>query len=93
MKEIFDWLREQMEEISYEEEDYFSNSFLVIDSEDAIEKVNEAEAKWEAECCEQWDLQKDATFVPIHSIFYLVDEAKYWKFCPHCGKPIKISEV
>ena len=90
MKQIFDWLREQINESSYEEEDYFSNSYTVIELEDAIDKINEAEAKWEEDCCirvvgkpftsscgQKWDKWTD------------VGEP----YCSKCGKPIKISEV
>lgn len=87
MKQIFEWLRDYIYRNSYK------NDVEVITQEDALAMVDEAEAKWESDCCEQWDIQKYATFVPIHSIFYHVDESKYWKFCPHCGKPIKIVEV
>ena len=43
MKQIFDWLREQIMELA----DYNGNPYL--DSVDVLDTINEAEAKWEAE--------------------------------------------
>ena len=58
--------------------------------------INEAEAKWEAECCE-WKQEKilefslsDCVTSCGHAEHYSVGIDKY---CRHCGKPIKISEV
>ncbi len=93
MKLIFDWLREQMEESSYEEEDYFSTSYTVIDLEDAIDKINEAEAKWEADCCEWKKYESDIIFHYQTSCGHSEVFFDTIKFCPYCGKLIKISEV
>jgi hypothetical protein len=131
MKQIFDWLREQIENKSnYEPVDYdycdmaCSGEQGFIAREDALDAINEAEAKWEAEywACEEcvhntedasttcehcargykdcyekedkciWKC-KTPTFSVAHGTTHFVDEVKYWKFCPYCGKPIKISEV
>jgi hypothetical protein len=88
MKQIFDWLREQ---IGDKKEN--CSSITMIDVNRVHNIIDEAEAKWEADCCEQWYLKENATFMMIHGTSHLVDDAKYWKFCPYCGKPIKISGV
>lgn len=74
MKQIFDWLREQINEKAFPTHENYS----AVWHDDVMNTINEAEAKWEAEVCE-WEA--------------LGDYHKSWKFCPYCGKPIKISEV
>jgi len=80
MKQIFDWLREQIvnrkAKNDFLEDRVWNHAMRVC-----IEIVDEAEAKWEAEntyrCNGNYnDNYKNAL-----------------KVCPHCGKPIKISEV
>ena len=108
MKQIFDWLREQMQSNSNasEAEMYYMLDedrgqcclYSEIDLEeqkskqwlDAKSLVDEAEAKWEQDCCirvvgkpftsscgQKWDKWTD------------VGEP----YCSKCGKRIKISEV
>lgn len=114
MKQIFDWLREQMRTHSNEAE---ASMFYMIDegrgercvySEidfeeqksktwiDAISLVDEAEAKWEADCCE-WKQEKCLEF-SLSDCVTSCGHAEHYstgidKYCRHCGKPIKISEV
>jgi hypothetical protein len=87
MKQIFDWLREQIGDIDVNDIDVLQDM--------ALEKVDEAEAKWESECCE-WKFEKELVGISVYKTClktqpYCYDIDK--KFCPFCGKPIKISEV
>lgn len=92
MKQIFDWLREQMRKHLYT--DYTWTDFIEMD--DAIRLVNEAEAKWEAECCEYKPRKAYkvgycyTTGCGKERTHTLARESKY---CEYCGKPINISEV
>lgn len=89
MKQIFDWLREAICEGSQcINERYYTT---VVHS---LSCVNEAEAKWEAECCE-WTPTKNRVFFTLKASCgdnYFSDGDDY-NFCPYCGKPIKILEV
>lgn len=96
-KEVFDWLREQLEE----------NQTIVfnlggkrpiqsIDYEKVIELVNEAEKKLDEQVCE-WER---AEWNPKHVIasphegcmpLNIVDLEKH-PFCGHCRKRIRIKE-
>ena len=81
MKQIFDWLREQIYKHSYSKYDRGNLFASFIDSKIAIDLINEAEAKWELEntyrCNGNYnDNYKNAL-----------------KVCPYCENPIKISEV
>lgn len=90
MKQIFDWLREQ---IGNRTDDF--NSIAMIDVNRVHDIIDEAEAKWEAECCEWFERDFEDSFYYSHDgkeIDYKND-VKCWKYCPYCGKPIKISEV
>lgn len=101
MKQIFDWLRGQIETKAFRQG--FSNDVFVR-VEDVGNIINEAEAKWEADCCE-WKLEENTGIA-----WHCADEkcstynSSYIKnlrivledfdcICPYCGKPIKISEV
>ena len=90
MKQIFDWIMEQMHEYSEEMHDWDNESFKVVEFDNVENIINEAEAKWEKDCCirvvgkpftsscgQKWDKWTD------------VGEP----YCSKCGKPIKISEV
>ena len=103
MKQIFDWLREQIENrCNYEPVDYdycdmsCSGEQGFIAREDALDAINEAEAKWEKDCCE-W--KKNIYFFGGHDYSsgcgtrIPLNSLEYHKYCPFCGKPIKISEV
>ena len=73
---------------------------------DAISLVHEAEAKWEADCCEPIPLDKEKYSSFFNESFVFMgcsegDEPRAFDrqavldmvYCPYCGKPIKISEV
>lgn len=90
MKKIFEWMRER---VNGRHGVYiFGQKYVNLDRMNEI--INEAEAKWEAEVCEwKYEKNKPSFARAVHDIPKLVDEIRYWKFCPYCGKPIKISEV
>lgn len=92
MKEIFNDIRKKVSTSS--DEACFMPDDMMVVSESQLKKIlDEAETKWEEDCCTQWDLKENATFMMVHGTSHLVDEVKYWKFCPYCGKSIKITEV
>lgn len=85
MKQIFDWLREQIKDASFRP---FNE--VVVYEESVQNLINEAEAKWEADCCIR----------VVGKPFTSSCGQKYDKwtyvgepYCAKCGKPIKISEV
>ena len=99
MKEIFDWLREQMliRKSAWEEDsvaDKVSAEKHIGTWNVALRILEKAEAKWKEDCCE-W---KPFTTHPTTSwknCEFVEDITNTWrfKFCPYCGKPIKIVEV
>lgn len=93
---VFDWLREQFGKIIGEVHspaDVVWNNAVKM----CIEKVNEAEAKWEADCCE-WKpahLHGRTVFCNCFTRYDVLNkvDVECFTFCPYCGKSIKISEV
>ena len=56
--------------------------------------INRAESDWEKDCCEWKHRETHAWCLSDCSGLYEdYDLVFCWKFCPYCGKPIKISEV
>lgn len=98
MKQIFDWLREQFDKQSI---NGISENGLVVTSfiHSKIAKlcIDEAEAKWESDCCEWTELieYKQRVYANCRFTNDSLDAMSigYFKFCPYCGKRIKISEV
>lgn len=93
MKQIFDWLREHLEETA---QDVSPNTDKLVVLARVERLINEAEAKWEADCCE-WKYNEGFKQIILsphepHSVLWTVD-LKHYPYCNHCGKPIKISEV
>ena len=101
MKQIFEWLREQCKDRS--ESCY--KSYLKLKSDEdygcsfayahAVDLINEAEAKWEAEVCE-WKRGKTKVMIlsphnPQSAMW--TEDVKMYPYCNCCGKRIKISEV
>ena len=89
MKEIFDWLREQR--INTIE---LRDGRMCVEVSEVRELINEAEAKWEAECCEWKNVSCD-NWTPSceTNSTYNVFGVAWFRRCPYCGKRIKISEV
>ena len=84
MKQIFDWLREQC----FGNVKLNGNSFAEI-----YRIIDEAEAKWEADCCE-WKNPKNCKHIfKSHDKIVADSTLLSWWYCPYCGKRIKISEV
>ncbi len=94
MKQIFDWLREQIKgkkiENSYSAYSFRDDCIRNNAYENALEIVDEAEAKWESECCIR----------VVGKPFTSSCGQKYDKwtyvgepYCAKCGKRIKIREV
>ena len=97
MKQIFDWLREQIKESRMVVELKTPKKNLDVIGFYTMENIiNEAEAKWESECC-IW--KKNIYFFGGHDYSsgcgtrIPLNSLEYHKYCPFCGKPIKISEV
>ena len=86
MKQIFDWLRGAILDKAFEG----YNGQTLVDIHDVGNIINEAEAKWEADCCIR----------VVGKPFTSSCGQKYDKwtyvgepYCSKCGKRIKISEV
>lgn len=105
MKQIFDWLREQMrkEIVCTHATPIKAEHARITAYENTIKLVDEAEAKWESECCE-WKFEKNTGLVwhceneiESYNISYQRELKTFLEEfeckCRHCGKPIKISEV
>ena len=91
MKQIFDWLRGAILDKAFK----IYDGTIAVDIHDVGNIINEAEAKWEADCCEWFERDFEDSFYYSHDgkEFDYKNDVKYWKYCPYCGKPIKISEV
>ncbi len=108
MKQIFDWLREQIVYNKKEAEDKYErwsgrasaigahSGGKVCALDETLELLNEAEEKWEAEVCE-WKRPKgyDNCMAEHNCEVFFIEHymVKQFNYCPFCGKPIKISEV
>ena len=99
MKQIFDWLREQMQERikAYQTLDVTETAVDVAikETERFIEYINEAEAKWEKDCCIWTNPSKEHRFIknPHTGRIFSNEPSMQNVYCNTCGKPIKISEV
>lgn len=94
MKQIFDWLREQINE-AHKLNKLRLGLGMRLDAPYNLfnEIINEAEAKWEADCCEWKKYEYDILFPYKTSCGHSEVFFDTFKYCPYCGKPIKISEV
>lgn len=100
---VFDWLREQINKNIYSIplQNNHGVKFKAIDIADVENIINEAEAKWETDCCEWEGFDnspiKEAEMWTYKTTCQMYIREEYtdthWKFCPYCGKPIKIVEV
>jgi hypothetical protein len=88
-EQMIGWAKNDNDKTRYENENHFiKHTMLPI--------INEAEAKWESECCE-WKRPKgyDNCMGEHKCEVFFINRymVKQFNFCPFCGKPIKISEV
>ena len=98
IKKIFDWMRKEVLDEALIDGEMHSTEDVYLSLHDIAEIINEAEAKWEADCCEWEHSVGSETKYPHHKTSCGVIEHKgiidsRIKFCPFCGKRIKISEV
>lgn len=94
MKEIFNSIRNKASQCS-DKACFIPDDAEVITESRLKQIVDEAEAKWEAEVCE-WKptgLCEPPRYLEAHDLIAYELDASLWKYCPICGKPIKISEV
>ena len=89
MKQIFDWLREQ---IGDRKEN--CSSITMIDVNRVHNIIDEAEAKWEADCC-TWKKSEVYGYIknPHTGRIFSNEPSMQNVYCNTCGKRIKISEV
>lgn len=96
MKQIFDWLREQIKNNCHEVEDGDGEKYEVISIGNAVNIITVGEVKWEADCCE-WKLEDEEANLYVTKceqrqlIFEGTPTENGYKFCPYCGR--KILEV
>lgn len=106
MKKIFDGLREEMQkridrcEANDTPDIEEGRRMFILGKqgglEKAVELLDEAEAKWEADCCE-WKLEDAEANLYVTScgkgklVFedMCTPTEDDYKFCPYCGKKIK----
>lgn len=101
MKQIFDWMRNEVLDEALIDGEMHSTDNVFLSLHDIAEIINEAEAKWEADCCEWKGFDNSLIEGKVMWTYettckkYIPEErtSKYFRFCPYCGKPIKISEV
>ena len=87
MKEIFDSMREKIRSYSCDVDTFSSKVVKSLDTEDALEVINEAEAKWKEDCCEWKDHTNKHLNSQMTSCGKVDDDYKNsYKFCPYCGK-------
>ena len=91
MKQIFEWLREQIAVALNEPPYYHNGEDFYTGIVHAESLINEAEAKWEQDCCE-WK-EQTWNMYNAHERFTGESILKEWKCCPYCGKRIKIVGV
>ena len=74
MKQIFDWLREQINgkivKSPTNNEDWFRDECVRNNAyQNALDFINEAEAKWEKDCCEWEYLGFTNDYVKAHDMW------------------------
>ena len=91
MNQILDNLRAEVEQGSVS-----CGGVKLIDMHKVRTLINKAESKWEKDCCE-WKPMKCLEF-QLSDCVTSCGHAEHYstgidKYCRHCGKPIKFSEV
>lgn len=84
MLQVFDEIRAILQK--------YKEKMPVVTTAEILASVDEAEAKWGKDCC-VWEYRNPASYAEAHGFWEFHDNVKGWKFCPYCGKPIKIVEV
>lgn len=94
MKQIFDDMRKEID-IHSDKACFMPDDTEVIAESRLKQILDEAEAKCEADCCEweQTGLSEPPRYFEAHDLMAYELDICLWKYCPICGKPIKISEV
>lgn len=90
MTEVIKWLRSQMGKLiggAHSPADVVWNNAVKM----CVSKVDEAEVRLENEVCEWKQNRLNPDFMVQHKRFIKIN--KEYKFCPYCGKKIKIVEV
>lgn len=95
MKQIFDWLREQIKNNCHEIEDGDGEKYEVISIGNAVNIITVGEAKWKADVCE-WKYNETEDIWESscgHLLIFMADGPKEneYAFCPYCGR--RIAEV
>lgn len=97
MKEIFDWLREQIRQNAYTVIQKNNSQELGMTLTGIEQAIDEAEVKQEEDCCEWKKVYDDVDneYKPLCSDDGFIEITGYfdYTYCPYCGKRIKISEV
>ena len=93
MKNIFDDIRKEID-IHSDEACFMPDDTMVVSERELKQLLEEAEAKLEADCCEwkQYETKYGTRYQNCRATESPVDTFGF-KFCPYCGKRIKISEV
>ena len=90
MKQTFDWLREQMRELSEPMQDWMGDTYDMVDLCGALEVINEAEAK-----CKPQKVIK----THLHPFGSIIGDCPRCqngvlagnKFCGFCGIPLEVE--
>lgn len=94
MKEIFNSIRNKASQCS--DKACFMPDYAEVITESRLKQiVDEAEAKWEAECCIWTKPSKEHGFIknPHTGRIFSNEPSMQNVYCNTCGKPIKILEV
>ena len=86
MKQVFNWIRDQIEDRSAA-----IGEMKIISAHNARTIINKAENNWEDDYCKTWKYKENNSFVQVHGTNYHVDDAKYWKCCPYCCRKIRVG--
>lgn len=93
MKKIFNDMRKEIN-LHSDEACFIPDNVEVITVQRLNRIMGEAESKWESDCCEwkQYETKYGTRYQNCRATEAPIDTFAF-KFCPYCGKRIKISEV
>lgn len=97
MKKIFDDIQREID-IHSDEACFMPDDTMVVSEGRLKQILDEAEAKWKAECCEWKYCKGNETSYSHHKTscgktLHILMDLKDYHYCQYCGKRIKISEV